>query len=539
MKLRKRGFFPQAIGGRRYRLRPSFAKSPFMLGTSSRTRKLLEPSKVDTGLIARYALGTMAGVAALVLRALLSPLFGVHNPYHTAWLAVVFSAWYCGVGPSLVTVLIGATGVWYWFLPPVHSFVGKDVAESSGILGFLVFSGIIIAFGESTRRSIFQRQQAEEDLRRAHDELEDRVKQRTAALEQRTAEVVEKANMLDMANDAIFTKTADGRISYWNRGAERLYGWNLLEAIGQLAAELMNTEYPIALSEIETREQWEGELAQSTRDGSRIIVASRWTRLRDERGNPIGWMEINTDITARRRAEHAARSLSGRILTLQDDERRRLARGLHDSLGQYLSALKMNLDMMSIADNEQAALRSECREIVDRCLTETRTISYLLHPPLLDEAGFSSAARWYVEGFAQRSGIQVNLNLPESLGRLQEEVEIALFRALQEALTNVHRHSSGTAVDIRVALETSLVKLEIQDNGLGMPRHTLDHLLDGEAGTGIGIAGMRERARELGGLLQIESDGGGTLLKLALPLHHSSEKIKTERPDGQRHVSAA
>ncbi|MFZ0808202.1 MAG: DUF4118 domain-containing protein, partial [Candidatus Sulfotelmatobacter sp.] len=359
----------------------------------------------------------MAGIAALVLRELLNPLFGVHNPYHTAWLAVVFSAWYCGVGPSLVTVLIGATGVWYWFLPPTHSFAGKDVAEISGIVGFLVFSGIIIAFGESTRRSIFKRQQAEEELRKAHNELEDRVKQRTAALEQRTAEVVEKANMLDMANDAIFTKTSDGRISFWNRGAERLYGWTLIEAVGQLASELMNTEYPIAQSEIEAREQWEGELAQSTRDGGRIVVASRWTKLRDERGNPVGWMEINTDITARRRAEHAARSLSGRILTLQDDERRRLARGLHDSLGQYLSALKMNLDMMSIADSEQAALRSECRDIADRCLTETRTISYLLHPPLLDEAGFGSAARWYVEGFAQRSGIQVDLNLPDGLGR--------------------------------------------------------------------------------------------------------------------------
>jgi PAS domain S-box-containing protein len=510
-----------------------------MLETSSRTRQLLGPPRVDKGLIARYALGTVAGVTAVVLRELLNPLFGVHNPYHTAWLAVVFSAWYCGVGPSLVTVLIGATGVWYWFLPPTHSFLGKDVAEISGIVGFLIFSGIIIAFGESTRRSIFKRQQAEEELRKAHDELEDRVKQRTAALEQRTAEVIEKANMLDMANDAIFTKTADGRISYWNRGAERLYGWTLIEAVGQLASELMNTEYPVAQSEIETREQWEGELAQSTREGSRIIVASRWTRLRDEHGNPAGWMEINTDITAWRRAEHAARSLSGRILTLQDDERRRLARGLHDSLGQYLSALKMNLDMMSMADNEQAALRSECREIVDRCLTETRTISYLLHPPLLDEAGFGSAARWYVEGFAQRSGIQVNLNLPENLGRLQEEVEIAMFRALQEGLTNVHRHSSGTMVDIRVALDTSHVRLEIQDNGHGIPRHTLDHLLDGEAGAGIGIAGMRERVRELGGSLQIESDGDGTLLKLGLPLHHSSTKVKAERPNNPRQVSAA
>jgi PAS domain S-box-containing protein len=482
----------------------------------------------------RYALAVLAAIAALLLRDALSPLFGLHNPYHTAWLAVVFSAWYCGVGPSIVTVVFDAIGIWYWFLPPAHSFAGKDVPEVSGTVGFVVFSAVIIALGESTRRSISKRQRAEEELKKAHDQLEDRVKERTAALEQRTAEVVEKAALLDMANDAILIKSADGKISYWNEGAERLYGWTMSDALGRTPGELLASQYPIPLREIEAQDKWEGELPQITRDERRIVVASRWTTWRDKSGKLLGWMEINTDITGRKRAEDAARSLSGRILTLQDDERRRMARGLHDSLGQYLAALKMQLDLLSMANDKQIAAISDCAEIANRCLAETRTVSHLLHPPLLDEAGFGSAARWYVEGFDQRSGIKVNLLLPENLGRLHDEIEIALFRALQEGLTNVHRHSGASAVDIRLELDAARVQLEIQDNGLGMPSLTLQHLREGIAETGIGIAGMRERVRELNGSLEIDSDSGGTLLRVTFPLFDPTEAMQPEKEKAEK-----
>lgn len=473
----------------------------------------------------RYILGILAGVGSLLLRDFLSPFLGERNPYHTAWLAVVFSAWYCGLGPSVVTVIIGATGIWYWFLPPIHQLNGKAVPEISGLLGFLVFSAVIIALGESTRRSIAKREKAEQDLRRAQEELEQGVRERTADLQKRTAEVIEKATLLDLANDAIFikNKVSGDAISYWNKGAERLYGWTASEALGQDPAELLRTSYPIPLEKIEQHEVWEGELAHSTRDGRRIIVASRWTTLRNESGAPVGWMEINTDITDRKRAENAARSLSGRILSLQDDERRRIARGLHDSLGQYLAALKMQLGLMSMSNGDQARLISEAAEIVDRCITETRTVSHLLHPPLLDEAGFGSAARWFVEGFAERSGVAVDLSLPPDLGRLSSEVEIALFRGLQEALTNVHRHSASAKADIRVALERNQVRLQVQDYGNGMAPETLRQLHEGAGKTGIGVAGMRERVRELGGYMTIHSDSHGTLLTVVLPLAHSSE----------------
>jgi PAS domain S-box-containing protein len=392
------------------------------------------------------------------------------------------------------------------------------------MLGFIAFAAVIVALGESNRRLIFHREQAEEELRKAHEGLELRVRQRTVALEQKTAEIIEKAALLDMVNDAIFVKGAGGIISYWNHGAERLYGWSREEALGRSTHELLRTESPIPIEEIESRDNWEGELTHGRRDGSRIVVASRWTTMRDQEGNPVGWLEINTDITARKRIEDAARRLSGRILTLQDDERRRIARGLHDSLGQYLAALKMNLHLLSTSSGTEALnLASECEAIIDRCLAETRTISHLLHPPLLDEAGFGSAARWYVDGFAQRSGIKANLELPSELPRLHKDVEIALFRSLQEGLTNVHRHANCTAVDIRLAVERERVRLEISDNGQGIPPIQVKRLNEGAAEAGVGIAGMRERMRELKGVLEIESTPAGTRLRVAIPIHEAIE----------------
>lgn len=510
-------------------------KSASKSAASSR-RVFLSPAAT----VVRYVLGALAGTGSLLLRDFLNPFFGERNPYHTAWLAIVFAAWYCGLGPAILAVSIAAAGIWYLFLPPTHSFVGKGVPEISGLLGFLVFSAVIVALGESTRRSIAKREKAEEDSLRSREELEQRVRERTAALQRRTAEVIEKATLLDLANDAIFIKRKipQDAITYWNQGAERLYGWTASEALGRNPAELLRTTYPIPLAEIEKNEVWEGELTHSTRDGRRIVVASRWTTLRNEAGDPVGWMEINTNITERKRAEIAARSLSGRILTLQDEERRRMARGLHDSLGQYLAALKMQLSLLSSSPSDRSTLIAEATQIVDRCITETRTVSHLLHPPLLDEAGFGSAARWFVEGFAERSGIEVNLSLPKDLGRLHSEVEITLFRALQEALTNVHRHSASPKADIRLVLEHRYARLEIQDYGHGMPPETIQQLNEGGGKTGVGVAGMRERVRELGGYMTIKSDSAGTLLTVILP-RDESPSASADDPQAKNKVPAA
>lgn len=351
----------------------------------------------------------------------------------------------------------------------------------------------------------------------------------TRELEQKTEQLASQARLLDLVNDAILVRGANGAIAYWNEGAERLYGWTRQEALGKFTQELIHTEFPIAIEEIMRQDRWEGELRQRRRDGSQITVASRWTTLRDSTGNPVRWLEVNTDITVRKQVEDAARRLSGRILTLQDDERRRIARGLHDSLGQYLTALKMNLDLLSRSGANAREIASECALIVEKCLSETRTISHLLHPPLLDEAGFASAARWYVDGFAQRSGIQVNLDIASAVGRLHKDVELALFRAVQEALTNVHRHAASTAVDIRLTAGGKQVRLEIKDNGRGIPPQQLKHLREDFAQAGVGIAGMRERIRELGGWLEILSGENGTKVIVRVPL--PEKQIKDSNAD--------
>ena len=218
----------------------------------------------------------------------------------------------------------------------------------------------------------------------------------------------------------------------------------------------------------------------------------------------------------------ALRQLTSRLLSLQDTERRRIARELHDSLGQYLVGLKLNVDMLRQSPAREE-LWSEAEELMQQCISEVRTLSYLLHPPTMDAAGFASAARWYVEGYGQRSGLQVTLDAPNDLGRLPDAIELALFRVLQESLTNVHRHSGASTAHISIREDAEKVVLEIKDNGRGMPETLLSHFHATGAGVGVGLAGIRERARELGGKLTLESDSSGTLVRVIIPVTSESQ----------------
>jgi signal transduction histidine kinase len=213
------------------------------------------------------------------------------------------------------------------------------------------------------------------------------------------------------------------------------------------------------------------------------------------------------------------RLMSARILELQDSERRRIARELHDSVGQYLAGLKINLNQLE--NEEQAEALRLIRETIgltDCAIQEVRTISHLLHPPLLEELGFLSAARWYVDEFGKRGQVKVSLSVDEPIERLPKEVEIALFRVLQEALTNVYRHAEAQSVDVRIVCRDGHVTLTVVDDGRGIPEEVLARFRGGAA-PGIGLAGMRERLSEFGGQVNVESSSGRTMVEAVIPTH--------------------
>jgi signal transduction histidine kinase len=234
--------------------------------------------------------------------------------------------------------------------------------------------------------------------------------------------------------------------------------------------------------------------------------------------------ELESEIAVRKGVEEQLRGLSVRLMTIQDEERRHIARELHDSAGQTLAAIRMSLAMLEQAQPDSVAanlkiekLFSDLNALTDDALKEIRTTSYLLHPPLLDEAGFASAARWFVAGFTRRSGIQVQCDVPDNAERLPEAVELALFRVLQESLTNIHRHSGATAATVKFAQNHNGIELHVSDNGRGLSSEQLKRLRESDGGAGVGIAGMRERLRGLGGQVVIQSNGTGMTITARLP----------------------
>lgn len=230
--------------------------------------------------------------------------------------------------------------------------------------------------------------------------------------------------------------------------------------------------------------------------------------------------ELESEVLDRKRAELSLRELTGRLLRTQDEERRHMARELHDHAGQTLIALGLNLFELENAAKEKDSsivnLAAQGQQLSDELSREIRTLSYLLHPPLLDEAGLTSALSWYVDGFAQRSKIQVDLELPQKLGRLPRELELVIFRVVQESLTNVHRHSGSSSARIHLVRTESFVQFEISDRGKGIPPEKQRRMSTAKAG--VGVRGMEERVRQFEGTLQIVSNSEGTKVVVTLPL---------------------
>ncbi len=290
------------------------------------------------------------------------------------------------------------------------------------------------------------------------------------------------------------------------------------------------------------RQEHGDSLLQICAQHSAVIPGESYSELvsQDERLRTIAQLQqkaqaLETEVAERRRAEEtlrrhqaeleslvekrtsALRQLSSRLLSLQDSERRRIARELHDSLGQYLVALKLNVDILRRSPSRDE-LWSQSSELMERCVAEVRTLSYLLHPPTMDAVGIASAARWYVEGFGLRSGLKIKLDLPSDPVRLADGTELALFRVLQEALTNVHRHSGASEATVFIQKSAAQVILEVRDNGCGIEPELLNRFRESGAGAGVGLISMQERARELGGKLHLESSGAGTLVRISIPI---------------------
>lgn len=578
-----------------------------------------------TGPAFRYASAILAAIVALALRDVFTPLLGNHDPFLTLWLAVVFSAWYCGLGPSIVTTLIGALGVWNHFLSPFQP-LAHDATEAYGVVGFLLFSAAIIALGESNRRGF--------------------------AARGRLSAIVESSD------DAIVSKNLDGLITSWNKGAERVFGYSDQEVVGQpieviIPPERRNEE-AVILGRLRKGERIDHfETVRRRKDGKMIDVSLTISPIKDSTGRVVGaskiardltqqkqlnralreseerfrlifentpdcvklialdgtLLQINSsglqmlgadcaeivqgksvyelidskdrdrfrafnervcrgekgslefdivgqraqrrhvetyaaplqsrdgtvvqlavtrDVTERKRAQDALKEqeLSVRLLKLQDEERRRIARELHDGVGQLLAAMSMNASRL---DGEKAKLSPDaarCAEenskLIDQVSSDIRTMSYLFHPPLLDEVGIDSALKWYIDGFTERSKIATHLELPADWERLPQHYELCLFRIAQECLTNIHRHSGCSTARLRLLRSAAEVKLEVSDDGRGLDPETQSKIAAGET-VGVGLRGMRERVKQFGGTLEIRSNSHGTIVTATIPTASSED----------------
>ncbi|MBO0912238.1 MAG: sensor histidine kinase [Acidobacteria bacterium] len=231
-------------------------------------------------------------------------------------------------------------------------------------------------------------------------------------------------------------------------------------------------------------------------------------------------------------SRNAVGRLSARLLKLQDDERRRFFRELHDSIGQYLAATKMILSALA-GERHEDPRYGECIGLLDQAIREVRTLSHQLHPASLDEAGFSSAVKWYAAEFAERSGLELKVDVPEMPDRLSPAIELALFRVVQESLTNVHRHSKSKSAEILVEIASGELTLMIVDHGVGIPEEVLNRFR--VAGTsGVGLGGMHEWIRELRGRFEVESSPSGTCVSVTVPLTQPNRAHSTRHTAGGR-----
>lgn len=315
---------------------------------------------------------------------------------------------------------------------------------------------------------------------------------------------------------------AQGQVIYCNQSLAELLGVEREMTIGVPLQDFLAEEDDDACRRLVRESRVgasEGEMRLRRSDGT-FLPARLSFRLLSRDKSAIGVL-VN-DLTSQKQQE----KFTSRLQQMQDEERRRIARELHDSVGQLLVAIGMNISSVVKESHKltpgTAKLVRENAEMVRQINNEIRTISHLLHPPLLDEVGLPSALRWYIDGFAERSHIEATLDLPDKLDRFPQEMEIAVFRAVQECLTNVHRHSGSPSCAVSILQDAERLRVEIKDAGRGIAKNRISNL---SASGGVGLRGMQERIRQLGGTLEIDSTHAGTTVRATLPIPQVSQDV--------------
>jgi PAS domain S-box-containing protein len=357
------------------------------------------------------------------------------------------------------------------------------------------------------------------------------------------------AAIVDSCEDAIVSKTLEGVITSWNAGAERMFGYTSGEAVGQHISLIIpddrRDEETAIIERIKQGERIEHfDTIRVRKDKTSFDISLTISPVRDASGKIVGASKIARDITQRKEIEEAVREsegryrtlaealdtqvqlrtqelerrnselrdLSGRLMKAQDVERRRIARELHDSAGQLLTAVSIDLSLVAQTSDitpRAAEALSEAADLVQKTIKEIRIVSHLLHPPLLDESGLQSALSEYLEGFSERGEIKMELEISEGFGRLPIDLETALFRVVQECLTNIHRHSGSKTGKIQLIRSRDEIRVEVSDSGRGIS--------PGKP-TGVGLRGMKERVSQFGGILEIKSSEAGTAVVAKIPL---------------------
>jgi PAS domain S-box-containing protein len=396
-----------------------------------------------------------------------------------------------------------------------------------------------------------------QQLQRLNSELEQRVAERTSELQQKAVdlhtlnrELAQRNQELDAivqtAPDIIFSRNPDGSRDYISGRFYEYTGAPPDIAIGSGWIEYVHPE-----DKEQSHEKWmrcveSGEIYDCVYRMRGADSQYRWFRaravpLRDSHGSIVKWYGTCSDIHDSKVLEQsirenaielermvenrtaALRRLSNRMMTMQDEERRRIAREIHDGLGQELAAAKMIMDGILAKDSSPSMQQAsaEASQLIDRAIQQVRTISHLLHPPLLDEVGLVSALRWFLEGLSERSGIHMVLEVdPPDLGRLKSELETAIFRIVQEALTNMFRHSGASNGSVTVTQKNGNIVVSVRDNGKGIDEQVIQLRPDS---VGVGIGGMRQRVTELGGTLRLANANPGTIVEVVIPaLRHDA-----------------